>query len=230
MMGNLEGIGDDLWVMDGPTALDFLVLPYQTRMTITRLDDGGLWIASPVPCSYEDLCKVTALGSVRHLLSPTPRHRWRLESWHTLFPAAALWSCKVGPATLGRRTLPAGLLSDVAPPAWAGQLDQVRYPGRGFEETTFHHRKSGTLLLEDIVQAHPRQENPLLNALVRFGGLGGEGGVPRDIRALTRTVEARLWAERVLSWDFDQLVIAHGPIIRSGAKARVTRAFDWLLS
>jgi len=168
---------------------------------------------------------------VYHLVAPTPRHRWRLESWHTLFPDAALWSCKVGPATLGGRTLPTEVLADVAPTAWAGQLDQARYPGRGFEETTFHHRKSGTLLLEDIVQAHPRQENPMLNALVRFGGVSGEGGVlPRDIRALTRTPEAWRWAERVLSWDFDQLVMAHGPIIRSDAKAWVTRAFHWLLS
>ncbi len=230
-MGNLSVIGDDLWVMDGPTAIDFLVLPYPTRMTVARLDDGGLWIASPVPCSYSDLRKVVALGPVRHLVAPTPRHRWRLESWHTLFPDAALWSCKVGPATLGGRSLPTEVLVDVAPPAWAGQLDQARYPGRGFEEITFLHRKSGTLLLEDIVQAHPLQEkNALLNALVRFGGVSGEGGVPRDIRALTRTPEARRWAERVLSWDFDQLVMAHGPIIRSDAKVWVTRAFDWLLS
>ena len=68
-----------------------------------------------------------------HALRTLPAADWRRAALIsalatlvcTLFPAAALWSCKVGPATLGRRTLPAGLLSDVAPPAWAGQLDQA---------------------------------------------------------------------------------------------------------
>lgn len=229
-MGDPQQIGEDLWIMDGPTARDLLVVPYPTRMSIARLDDGGLWITSPVTSTHEDLVRVTALGPVRHILSPTPRHHWRLESWHELFPEATLWSCRVGVATLGRRTLPTARLTDGAPPAWAGQIDQARYPGRGFEEITFYHRRSRTLLVEDLLQAHPRHASLLANALVRVGGIGTRGDVPRDMRVLTRTAEARLWADRVLSWDFDQLVMAHGPVIRSDAKAWVTHAFDWLLS
>ena len=34
--------------------------------------------------------------------------------------------------------------------------------------------------------------------------------------------------QRLLSWDFDRLIIAHGPCIERDAKAFVTQAFRWL--
>lgn len=61
-MGTLEQIGDDLWVADGPVVRDLVVIPYSTRMTIVRLKDGGLWIASPVPSSFAGLAEVVGLG------------------------------------------------------------------------------------------------------------------------------------------------------------------------
>ena len=33
---------------------------------------------------------------------------------------------------------------------------------------------------------------------------------------------------KLLSWDFDRLVIAHGPCIEKNAKAFVEQAFRWL--
>lgn len=226
----LQALGEGLWVVDGPAAVDLLVVPYPTRMCVVRLDDGDLWVTSPVTLPYESLGEVVALGPVAHLLAPTPRHHWRLETWHRLFPDAALWSCALGPATLGRRALPATRLADLPPPQWSGQIDQVRYGGVGFEEFTFLHRASGTLLVEDMLQEHPLRRRPLVDALVRIGGIGPGGGVPRDIRALARPESARRWAEQVLSWDFDTLVMAHGPVITSGAKQWVARAIDWMLS
>lgn len=138
-------------------------------MTVCRLDDGGLWIASPIPRSYEQLREISALGPVRHLVSPTPRHHWRLESWHALFPEAALWSCRLSAATLGDRSLTTTVLGDGAPDAWAAELGQARFRARGFDEIAFFHRASGTLLLEDVIQVHRRGSSPLANALIRGG-------------------------------------------------------------
>jgi hypothetical protein len=39
---------------------------------------------------------------------------------------------------------------------------------------------------------------------------------------------ARQSLERLLSWDFDKLIIAHGECIESGAKQYLKRAFRWL--
>ncbi|WP_203568552.1 DUF4336 domain-containing protein [Aestuariimicrobium ganziense] len=231
MTAALEPVGADLWVMDGPVAVDLLVVPYPTRMSIARLDDGGLWISSPIAATFEQLTEVAALGPVHHLLAPTPRHHWRLERWHQLFPDARLWSSPMGPFTLGRRRLPATTLTDQPPTDWAGQLDQACYRAPGFTELAFRHRPSRTLLLEDILQSHDHHPGrPLVNALVHLGGIAQPGGVPRDIRALTRDKDAaRAFAEQVLGWDFDTVVLAHGPVIREDAHALVRHAFAWLL-
>ncbi|HHT12651.1 MAG TPA: hypothetical protein GX013_05730 [Propionibacterium sp.] len=104
-------------------------------------------------------------------------------------------------------------------------------PGRspGFEEVAFFHRPSRTLLLEDVLQSHGfHRGRPLVNGLIRVGGIAHPGGVPRDIRAITRRREARAWLEKVLSWDFGRVVMAHGPVVEDGARVLVERAFSWL--
>lgn len=226
---DLEPLGPGLWTAEGPTAIDLAVVPYPTRMTIARLRGGGLWVSSPVPTSADDLDAIRALGPVEHLVSATPRHQWRLESWHVLFPDAKLWACAQGPATLGGRKLPATVLRRGSRTPWNGDLEHAVYPGLGFEEAVFLHRDSGTLLVEDILQSHDALPGrPGVRALVRAGGVERPGGVPRDIRAITRRKLARQWLDEVLSWDFDRLVMAHGPVIRAGAKAYVEQSFGWL--
>ena len=50
-----------------------------------------------------------------------------------------------------------------------------------------------------------------------------------DIRlSFIRRNLARQSLQKLLSWDFDRLIIAHGPCIETGAKAFVERAFRWL--
>lgn len=223
-MSALQRIGTDLWVADGPISRDLLVVPYPTRMAVARLADGSLWITSPVPRTHQELAALTELGPVGHLLSPTPRHHWRLESWHSLFPEATLWSCALGPATLGRHSLPARRLTERAPEDWAGQIDQIRLRGLGFEEITFYHRASRTLLVEDLVQEHRLGSSPLVDALIRVGGIGPDGGVPRDMRLLAPKRALRRWARTLLSWDVEQVVVAHGPVIRTDAAGWLRRA------
>lgn len=226
-----EALGPDIWVADGPTALDLVIVPYPTRMTVVRLADGGLWVSSPIASSFDGLERLRRLGPVGHLVAATPRHIWRLEHWHELFPEARLWTCAKGPATLGGRDLPAAVLRNRTATPWREELPHAVYPGIGFEETTFFRRPSRTLLVEDIVQCHEHHPaRPALNRLIRFGGVAAPGGVPRDVRAITRRDAARRWAERVLSSDFDRLVMAHGPIIRTGAKRYLEARLDWLLT
>jgi hypothetical protein len=55
------------------------------------------------------------------------------------------------------------------------------------------------------------------------------GGVPLDIRmGVIHRKLARESVERLLSWDFDKLIIAHGRIIEKDAKQFVEQAFRWL--
>jgi hypothetical protein len=59
---------------------------------------------------------------------------------------------------------------------------------------------------------------------------GPDGGTARDIRlSFWNRKAARASVESVLAWDFDQLVMAHGPCVDTGAKSFVEKAFDWVL-
>jgi hypothetical protein len=72
---------------------------------------------------------------------------------------------------------------------------------------------------------------PLRNALFELEGVAyPDGGVALDIRlSFTDRNLARRSLEKLLSWDFDKLIIAHGVCIEKDAKPFVERAFRWLV-
>lgn len=231
-MAGLQALGEDLFVVDGPVVRD-MGIGFDTRMTVIRLGDGSVWIASPVPAPFATIAEIAALGPVRHLVSPTPRHYWRLHAWHALFPEAELWSSPITAVTLKNGDLPkAEILGQHAPEAWAGDLDQAIVGGSALvSEVFFFHAASRTLLVEDLIQVHERRPgHPLRNALIALGGVAApRGGVARDIRLTFRDrAAARRSIRRILEWDFDQLVVAHGPVITRAGRRRVEEAFSWL--
>ena len=231
-MAGLQALGEDLFVVDGPVVRD-MGIGFDTRMTVIRLGDGSVWIASPVPAPFATIAEIAALGPVRHLVSPTPRHYWRLHAWHALFPEAELWSSPITAVTLKNGDLPkAEILGQHAPEAWAGDLDQAIVGGSALvSEVFFFHAASRTLLVEDLIQVHERRPgHPLRNALIALGGVAApRGGVARDIRLSFRDrAAARQSILRILEWDFDQVVVAHGPVITHAGRRRVEEAFSWL--
>jgi len=72
---------------------------------------------------------------------------------------------------------------------------------------------------------------PLRNALFKLEGVTApHGGVGREIRlTFTKRDLARRSLEKLLSWDFDKLIIAHGDCIENDAKSFVEQAFRWLM-
>jgi hypothetical protein len=213
----IRDFGPNIWIADGPpvAALGPIALP--TRMTVVKLSDDSLWINSPVTASRSEMERIALIGAVKHLVSPTPLHNWRLGPWKKVFPDAALW--------------PRDSLGDDVPPQWAADLDQVIFEGNLFlTEVEFFHAASRSLIVGDFVQNYPKREHrPLLNAVTRVAGVQG-GGVPLDIRlSVFHRSRARATLGKLLSWDFDRLIVAHGDCIESDAKAFVQRAFRWLI-
>lgn len=232
-MAEVEEFAENLWIVEGPNVRDFGIM-FTTRMVVARLSDGSLWVDSPVSVPSDTLKRVTALGPVRYLVAATPRHVWRLAEWHGQFPEAELWAAKPSPFTLKKGSLEfTGILTDTIPRAWAEDLDQVPFRGNPLiEEVIFFHKKSRTIILDDLIQNHlPVNAKPLRNALFKLAGvLHPDGGVPLDARLsfIHRDV-ARRSLQKLLSWDFDKLIIAHGVCIETNAKAFIKRAFKWLM-
>ncbi|HTV56095.1 MAG TPA: hypothetical protein VMI06_14425, partial [Terriglobia bacterium] len=88
------------------------------------------------------------------------------------------------------------------------------------------------VVLDDLIQNHPELTGrPLRNAMLKLAGVAyPNGGVPLDIRlSFTNRKVARQSLQKLLAWDFDKLIIAHGVCIEKGAKPFVERAFRWLM-
>lgn len=196
----LATYGPGLWIADGPRVSFFGPFTLPTRMMVVKLADGALWINSPIETSADEMDRVAELGPVRHLVAPTKLHVWRLAAWKTHFPDARTWE-------------PPEILSDEAPPAWANDLDQAVFRGSAIlEEIEFFHRASRTLIFTDFIQNY------------RF-----MRGVPPDIRlSFIRRAQGKASLQRILAWDFENLVIAHGEGVTGNAKAFVRSAFAWL--
>jgi len=86
----VQAFAENVSITDGPPVRDMGVW-FTTRMIVVKLTNGSLWVDSPASVPPNMLERIRALGPVRYLVAATPRHLWRLEEWHTLFPDAELW-------------------------------------------------------------------------------------------------------------------------------------------
>ena len=213
----LHRFADDLWISEGPT-VRFFGVPYPTRMIVVKLGDGSLWINSPVMATREQAAELASIGRIAHLVSPTRLHDWRLESWSEFYPNAQVWKARA--------------LGNLSPPAWKADIDQMRFRGSfALSEVEFFHRRSRTLIVGDFIQNfQPRRGRPMRNVLLRLGGI--QGGAPCDLRFSFLGKQRRRLGQdslrKMLSWDFDKLVVAHGDCVQSHAKTFVERSFRWL--
>jgi hypothetical protein len=232
-MAGLQQFGTELWIAEGPNVRDMGLL-FTTRMTIVRLHDGSVWVESPVPVAPEIIDQIQSLGSVKYAVACTPRHTWRLKHWHALFPDAQLWA--PGGKSLPTKPAPTPLndiFTDTPSEEWAEDLEQLAFRGSfALKEVLFMHMRSRTLILGDLVQVNPMLKGkPIRNLVFRLlGAAVPNGGVARDIRlSFQRRELARKSLDRLLSWDFDRIVISHGECVTSNAKAFIEEAFRWLV-
>ena len=231
----LDQLGPNLWVADGGI-VSFFGYDYPTRMVVVRLEDGGLWLWSPIALDPELEALVRALGPVRHLISPNKLHHLFLAAWSDKFPEAKLWGTA---STVARfRSLDfSGTLTNRPPSDWAGQIDQYHFTNSPFlDEMTFFHRKSRTAIIADLSQpfseAFLKRHWPRwLRWVARRAKLvEGWGYPPPEIRfSFRHRSAARAKVRALIAEEPERVVVAHGEIIRSGGSAYLRRAFSWLL-
>jgi hypothetical protein len=226
----LEEFGPALYVADGPE-VSFFGFPYPTRMAVVRLADGSAWVWSPVALTEELEKAVGAIGPVRHIVSPNKIHHLFLKQWMERWPEARLHA----PPGLARRRRDLQFhaeLGDEADPAWRADIDQTVFRGSiALEEVVFFHRRSRTAIVGDLVQRHdPALMKGPKGMLMRLDGLVGErGSTPREWRAsFLRRGRARAARARLLAWQPEQLLIAHGACAHQGATQILARALAWI--
>lgn len=227
----LREFGRSLYLADGPTVSFMGAFPYPTRMAVARLSDGSAWVWSPIELTDALAEAVERVGPVRHIVSPNKIHHLFLPAWVDRWPDAKLHE----PPGLARRRPDLAFdaaLGDEPDPAWVDDIDQVIFRGSLFmEEVVFFHRASRTAIVCDLIQRHPESDmKGWRGMLMRLEGLVGDNGsTPREWRAsFLRRGAARAARAKVLGWQPERLLIAHGRCAETGAADLIATALRWI--
>jgi hypothetical protein len=227
----LQPVGKGLWIVDGPIVHAY-GFPFPTRMVVVRLAGGGLWLWSPIALDESLRREIASLGEPRYVVEPNKLHHLALAEWVKVWPSLRLYA-PPGLADKRRDLQFTGELTNDAPPEWRDEIEQVAIDGNVFmTEVIFFHRSSSTCLVGDLIQKHDEHDKSSWSRwLLKLSGVAGSnGGTPRDARwTFIHRRRARDAISKVLAWEPEHVVIAHGSCVMTNGTSELRRSFDWLL-
>jgi hypothetical protein len=223
-----EEIGPDLFVVYGSVKPNPLVA-FTRNMAVVR-HEGELTLINSVRMDDEGLEALEALGTVRHVL--------RLGSLHGLDDAFyvdrydATFRALPGGTTYPQPAIDQPLAENGALPFPDGRLFAFRDIAQP-EGVILLKRGPGILLTVDAIQSyatppHKPHTGPIARILIKLRGFPDETIVgPIWTQMMTDDRRAlRKEFERLLEWEFDQLLSAHGTFLPAGAHAAVAAAVE----
>jgi len=231
MANQLIPIGECVWVVEG-AAVPFLGLSLPTRMTVVRLQNGSLWLHSPVSLDSGLAREVNRLGPVEHLIAPNKYHHLFLTDWAEAYPAAAVHGA---PGLIEKRpdihfSAELGALPHLD---WVGQIEQVIFSGStSFDEILFFHPRSSTAILTDlIVNLRLNSQSMLGKIIAHLDGVAyPKGGVSNLYKlSLRHRAPAQAAIRQLLAWNPEQAVISHGEWFKCDAAKELRARFEWLV-
>jgi hypothetical protein len=223
----LKNVANELWVLRFPLAL--LGTQIGRTVTVLRLRTGQLILHSTAPFSAADVTAIRALGQPAWIVDATLFHDTFARDGRAAFPDIAYFApegFRPSFGTTNAASLEPGLLSS-PPPEWAGQVDVLQLDGMPkVREHVFLHRATRTLIVADLVFNFGPRSSAWTRWFFRWpGGIRQFPGMSRLFRASIRDRAAFARSiETMLQWDFDRLIVGHGEIIESGAKAKLAAA------
>lgn len=226
-IGRTRSLAPDLWVVDHPFKIGPVAVG--TRTTLVRLEDGRLWVHAPGPLSEALVDDVRRLGEVGCLVAPNLFHHMFLRDWIEAFPDAQIH------AVAGLEKKQTGLRIDEvlghdAPAAWKGQLDQLLAGGvPAIDEVVFLHRATRTLILTDLCFNMQRSDSLVTRAFMRVSAAWQRFTPSRLFKSFIKDRDAlRGDVERLLEWDFDRVIVAHGDVLEQGGPAALRAAYEFI--
>lgn len=225
----VEYVSDLVWLQEHPLSL--MGAAIRTRMTVLRLD-GGLCLHSPIAIDDSTRADIEKLGEVIAIVAPSNCHHLYFSSAQQAFPRARTF----GTADVQRKREDLRfdeIIGDEPASCWRGQMDQVFVGNRVMREVDFFHRASRTLIAVDLVENFSDQTagtNRVLRTMMMLLGMWARPRPAPELRWLTRDRErARQAIERILAWDFERAVIAHGDLLNHAPHEAIREAWRWVL-
>jgi hypothetical protein len=222
----LERVAEDLWVESRP--LRFFGVECGTKMTVARLASGGLFVHSPIALDEPTRRAVDDLGSVTAIVAPSLFHHLFVGEWARAYPNASL-SCCPGLDKKRNDIAWTGILGDEPRTEWNGEIDQVFFGARTMEnEVVFFHRKSKTIISCDFMFNLASHPSALTRTVAFLLGQRQPGPTFLEHLMIRKRAAARDQIDRIVAWNAERVLLAHGAAIDHDGSESIRRAYRWL--
>jgi Domain of unknown function (DUF4336) len=232
----LREIDCNLWVVEQP--FKYFGLEIGTRMTILRLNSGDLVAISPIKIDRETIGKIDLLGKVKYTIAPNLFHHLFINDFRSIYPDTKL----LATSRLAEKRPDLEIdvpISDDRNTLF-DEIDYLLFEGfqtlflNGYtplNEYVFCHRSSRTLILTDAAVYFDESFVPLTQLIAKLmGGYKLLRPSPLEKLATRDKLAVKNAVDRVLEWDFDRVIVAHGSIVETEGKQQFKAGYDWFLN
>jgi len=233
-LDTLKPVADDIWLIDGP-AVRVRGMPVPTRATVVRLAGGDLWVHAPTDLTDPLRAELDTLGPVSHIVVPGRGHHAAVPRWHAAFPAAQTWAPPGAVARAARKGVSLHSDHELGPGTgtpWQGQVDHMIVEGsRVHHEAAFLHRPSKSLVVGALIANLETAKLPVwMRPVIWIAGIDdSDGKMPPDMRLTFRKEPLADSIDRMIAWEPQRLILAHGRWYSRDATGELERAFRRLL-
>ena len=186
---------------------------FNIRMVVVKLPSGGLWLHSPILIDESLQAELSGIGNVDHIIAPNCFHHMFAKQAKELYPDAVLWASPGLPTKRNDIEFDAVITEKEAD--WDETIGYEYVGGmRWINETVFLHKPSRTLICSDFVFNIKEEKNLFMKLLWKLSGTYKKFGQSREWRwMISNAFDNVDSVNRVLKWEFDRIVMAHGEII-----------------
>jgi hypothetical protein len=221
----MEPIAEGVWTTARPQR--FWGVETGTRMTVVRLGDGGLFVHCPVALDAGTRREVEALGEPRVVASSSLFHHLYAGQWMKAHPDA-LFCASPGLDRKRPDLTWSHMLGDEPHERWSKDLDQLFFSARFEKEVVFFHRATGTLICADALlnlSKHPSRVTRAV-ALLMGNTAPGKGFLEWTLAVRDHRL-CREQVDRMLGWNIERIVLAHGGLVDRDGRETLRRAYAW---
>jgi hypothetical protein len=220
MTSILEKIGPHIYTKPADLKV-FGLIALNTRMTIVRLNNGDLWLHSPIAPNEMLFEEVSKLGSIKWLVSPNLLHHMFIEPWSHQFPEARV----LGVKGLDKKQ-PNLTILDLHQESQKFSSEILTIAIEGIpvlKENVFYHVSSKTLIVTDIFFFNPDVTGFTkwyfwLNQVLK------EPNTPLLVNASIKDKDAYIRSiQKIRQLDIERISMCHHHILTTNVQEHVKR-------
>ena len=238
----LKQLDTNLWVAE--QTVRYLIFHLETRITVIKQQNQQLAVISPIAPTEQLRSELASLGNIDHIIAPNCYHYLFAADFKAAYPQATLWA----PPGLGRKApnFPTDQVLAPRQQTLGSDLNMMFFEGyrtlgsKGFEdlnEFIFFHPQSRSLILTDAAfhfdDSFPWINFPWVNQLAARVMGSYQSLKPSILEKLAlnpqQADKLRQSLEKVMAWDFERVIMAHGSVIETGGKLKLKLGYEQFL-